>query len=352
MEASRPHIAYVDTIDTCHLRCPSCHKGVRTIPNTTRKMPLEMFERIVNKLKAAGYQIVSLYNWTEPFLNRQLPDFVALTKRAGLGCELSTTLSLRRVDSLEAVLQAGLDRMRVSMSGLEQEIYQINHVGGVVSDVLSNLRRMRALLDQHALAPEVLIKMIRFDYNSDEEPKLRALADELRFGFELTEGMSNPSNDQRLHKTTEVEFERYFTTSWRGDTPESRGELCPLLFDQIVIDVVGDVYLCCAFPTYPSLRIGNYLELTDQEILLRRYAHPLCRVCYMPRRPASAADGERLAGAMRDRFPAAPPDMPAVAASVGASVSAEELDARVAAGPIAPETPPAPPRKWWRLGVA
>ena len=308
MTASKPDIAYVDTIDACHLKCPSCLKGVRAIPNSSKKMPLDMFEQIVTKLNTAGYRKISLYNWTEPFLNRSLDDYIASVKKFGLFCELSTTLSLRHIDNLEAALVAGVDRVVVSMSGFSQTVYQINHVGGDVEYVLDNLRRIRSLLDQHALSPQIVVKMIRFDYNAEEQPKLRELADELRFDFEVIEGMSHPTSQLRAQRVGNEYYENIIAKSGPSDTPEASGQVCPLLFDQITIDVVGDVHLCCAFPTFAPLRIGSYLEMSDDEILLRRYAHPLCRVCHMPRRSSSPGDGERIALAIHKRFMYEPED--------------------------------------------
>ena len=70
--AAGPEIAWIDTIDVCHLECPTCIRGVRGMQNTPRKMPLEMFEQIVAKVKTERYGRIGLYNWTEPFLNRTL----------------------------------------------------------------------------------------------------------------------------------------------------------------------------------------------------------------------------------------------------------------------------------------
>jgi organic radical activating enzyme len=117
-------IAWIDTIDVCHLRCPTCIRGVRGIENTPSKMPLEMFERVIAKVKAERYSCVGLYNWTEPFQNRTLQDYVAVVRQAGLSCEISTTLSLRHIDNLKDTLLAGLNRMTVSMSGATQATYE------------------------------------------------------------------------------------------------------------------------------------------------------------------------------------------------------------------------------------
>src|SRR3977135_2527774 len=61
---------YVDVIDACHLKCPTCVRGVRAFPNTATKMSLEMFDAIVRKAKDDGAYGVGLFSWTEPFLCR------------------------------------------------------------------------------------------------------------------------------------------------------------------------------------------------------------------------------------------------------------------------------------------
>jgi hypothetical protein len=44
-------LALVDTVDACHLRCPTCIRGVRGLPNTPAKMGLVTFSRILDKLR-------------------------------------------------------------------------------------------------------------------------------------------------------------------------------------------------------------------------------------------------------------------------------------------------------------
>jgi MoaA/NifB/PqqE/SkfB family radical SAM enzyme len=261
-------------------------------------MPLSLFEQIIAKLKDEGYNRVDLFNWTEPFLNRTLHDYVAAVRRLDLGCGLSTTLSLRRIDNLEETLVAGLDTILVSMSGLDQKTYEINHVGGNLEYVIANLDRIRAIKERHHLDLHIRIKLLKFPYNAALEGEFRKFAADRGFGFEVMQGVGDPLRytfafydapyyENEIAKGAEV------VTS-----PEDRGETCPLLFDQIALDCMGDVYLCCIMPNYSSVRIGPYLQLTRDEILMKRYRHSFCRVCTMPRRSATPSDQERLARAM------------------------------------------------------
>jgi wyosine [tRNA(Phe)-imidazoG37] synthetase (radical SAM superfamily) len=142
----RPDIGYLETacidiIDACQLKCPTCVRGVRVMENSSAKMSLEKFCAVLDKAKSEGYRRIGLYSWTEPFLNRTLQDYVLEVKKRDLPCEISTTLSLRRIDNLEATLLAKPDLIYVSISGWDQATYQINHVGGNLSYALANLER-------------------------------------------------------------------------------------------------------------------------------------------------------------------------------------------------------------------
>jgi hypothetical protein len=129
-----PDIAYVDTIDVCHLRCPTCIRGLRGMENTTDKMDLEVFERVLARLRQQGF-------------------------RKGRGCEL--------------------------------------------------------------------------------------------------------------------------------------------MFNQMAIDCRGDVYLCCAMPYYPAFRLGPFLDLSPEQILVAKFTHSNCRTCTMPRRRRSWLENRRLSAAFR-----------------------------------------------------
>ena len=77
----------------------------------------------------------------------------------------------------------------------------------------------------------------------------------LRFDFEVIEGMALPTTEARARKHGDEYYEYIISKSGPSDTPR-QGTGCRC-FDQITIDATGDVHLCCAFPTFASLRIGS-----------------------------------------------------------------------------------------------
>jgi hypothetical protein len=185
----------------------------------------------------------------------------------------------------------------ISVSGFDQQIYEINHVGGKIEFVKDNARRAADLKARGLIGACLILRFLKFPYNHDQENKLRTFAAEIGIDFEVIPGGNDPKAPGET-ETNETFLERL--RSYNSERPfQPRGKVCPLMFGQIPVDSRGDVYLCCHHPNYPALKIGKYLELTQEEILLRRYRHPICTSCSEPRRAATETDKQALLEALQ-----------------------------------------------------
>jgi len=291
-------ICYVDLIDACHLRCRTCVRGRRQLPNRADKMPLDLFERILDKARSEGYDTIGLYNWTEPFLNPRVDAYVEMVRAAGLTCEISTTLSFRNRDALlERSLRAGLNSLIVSVSGDTQAVHTVNHRGGDLDLVHDNLERVAALLDAPGVNTRVTLRYLRFPYNHDEEAAAAARAQRLGIGFDAFDASGDPRTIADDDSNPEAFLERLRTFTAEHNL-EKRGEVCSQVMDMIVINARGRVVQCCAIPSYDFLEIGDYLDESKESLLLKRHKHPVCSDCAYPRRAATAIDHAALSAAL------------------------------------------------------
>src|SRR6185369_5284155 len=132
---------HIDLIDRCNLQCPTCWRGTGAQVNTTATLPLDKFREIVAKVKDEGYPNVALINWTEPFLCRNLHEYVPIVNESGMECWLSSNLSLPPnvyIPTIISALESGVDILWISVSGFTQAVYEINHVGGRVDWIKEN----------------------------------------------------------------------------------------------------------------------------------------------------------------------------------------------------------------------
>ncbi len=300
-QAAVNDVAFIDTNDVCNLKCPTCVRGLRGMPNSGRQMPLDKFSRIVEKLYREGHKQIGLYNWTEPFLNPDLDKYIKIVKSFNMFCQLSSNFSLRRMPGLESALRSGLDYLAVSVSGFDQEVYQINHANGNVAYVKENLRRAAAIKRCGATKTFIAIRLLKFPYNHCQEAKLAAFAQELGLEFEVAEGRGDPLGQHTILTNERLEES---LRSYKSERPhEEAGKVCPLIFGAgTAINSSGMAHLCCAYPDHPAVAIGSYLDLTQEELLLRRYNHPMCASCTLPRRDATPADKQVLLEAMQYRL--------------------------------------------------
>ena len=81
-------LLYIDINDACNLKCTTCPRGVRAFPNTSKKMSLSMFRRIVEKGRHDGAYQVGLFNWVEPFLIDDLSEYTKIVKQFDLRWKL------------------------------------------------------------------------------------------------------------------------------------------------------------------------------------------------------------------------------------------------------------------------
>ena len=118
------------------------------------------------------------------------------------------------------------------------------------------------------------------------------------FNFEPLNAVGHPQSNW-LSEYNNEHYIREAEAAANKPSPEDEGKACELMFNQIAIDCLGDVYLCCAMPNYPSLRIGKFLEMTSDEILAAKFLHPYCRACTMPRRDRTPGEEIRVQNALR-----------------------------------------------------
>lgn len=285
-------VAYVDTGDSCHLRCTTCVRGLRVMPNTSAHMPLDQFRRIVDKLKDEGYPAVGLFNWTEPFLNKRLQDYIAAVKARDLTCWLSSTLSLPKIKNLESALLAGIDNFLISISGMDQQTHEINHVNGRLEWTLRHARSVGELIRKHNLPTVAALRFLKFSYNQHHVQAARDFAEDAGLQIDIAEAFGDPLSPTPVVKMTNQRILARIKAVRPQDSDVEKA--CPLLFDQIAIDSKGDAYLCCAVPYVDAVRIGAYLDLDANEILRRRFKHAYCPACLVPRRTATERDRERM----------------------------------------------------------
>lgn len=124
-----PLVIFVDPASACNFNCTFCPTGHQDLISGRFNglMKLDLFKKIVDDLAEFNdrIQVLRLYKDGEPFLNKRLPDMVRYAKDSGHVWFIDTTTngSLLTPDRLGPVLEAGIDRINVSVDGMTEETF-------------------------------------------------------------------------------------------------------------------------------------------------------------------------------------------------------------------------------------
>lgn len=126
-----PFLLYIDPSSACNFRCqfcPSGHKDLIAKSGYRRgTMSLDLFNKIIEDLSEfeLPLKVLRMNKIGEPFLNKDLAKMVACAKKSGLVeyIDLATNGSLFSRDRLSQLLDAGLDRLNISVEGMSREQY-------------------------------------------------------------------------------------------------------------------------------------------------------------------------------------------------------------------------------------
>ncbi|MHC4229408.1 MAG: radical SAM protein [Planctomycetota bacterium] len=135
------HVLDLELNGGCNYRCQMCPQAMGREKPFLRKLPFDVFEKILDDGMQYGLKTVTLHGSGEPTLNRDMPRFVKAIKERNLIC-ISFTNGLKLTAKLSSeLIEAGIDILRLSAIGYDRETYNQWMEGGDYDLVRDNARR-------------------------------------------------------------------------------------------------------------------------------------------------------------------------------------------------------------------
>ena len=293
-----PLFVSVEPAAVCQLRCPACPVGLRHLDVSTsrdleRTMSLDIWHRVLSQIRDTAF-IVQFYFQGEPLLNKNLPQMIAEAHEAGLYTIVSTNAQALTPEWAEALVQAGLNRIIVSMDGLSDESYNAYRVGGSLEKTKAALRYLRDSKSRHldiSRYPIIELQVLRLKTNEHEWVQFkreykRLGADRLVFKtaqlYDYASGHPlMPSNPR---------YSRYILGSDGSYHRRKLSKRCFRVWSGAVVTTSGEVLPCC-YDKAHAYAYGNITERPLAELFssekaqaFRRAAWKeqpdICKECY------------------------------------------------------------------------
>ena len=257
-----PTFVSVEPASICQLRCPECPVGQRDagIPgyrDSARFMSREVWERVLAEAKDYAHTI-QFYFQGEPILNKDLPQMIREAHEAGLYTIVSTNAQALTSEIAQALVEAGLSRIIVSMDGLTETSYNAYRVGGSLEKTKAALSYLHEAKEHLHGRTIIELQVLRLRTNEHEWSEFKKLykslgADRLVFktaqlydyqsGHPLmpsdprysryVQGTDGLYHRRRLHKTC--------LRVWSGVVITTTGEVLPCCYDKSHVHAYGNI---------------------------------------------------------------------------------------------------------------
>ncbi len=235
-----PPVLQLDITDMCNLKCPGCLTGMGYNRGRQGMMSFEVFQTLIDEA-ARSTALVVLYNSGEPLLHPDAPKMIRYLSQNRIASIISTNghfINSRR--QAEALVEAGLSVMVVSLSGATQATYERYHRGGRLGQVLEGVRLIRdARARLQRRTPIIIFRFLIMDHNINETAAMKSLAKNA--GCDWFEFRKVNWQARLVERPSDI--------SGHGMGPPNRERpgrcLWPWLIS--VVNWNGDVYPCCFY---------------------------------------------------------------------------------------------------------
>ena len=333
---TRPLHFQLEPATGCNLACQTCQ-----VPNREdrRNMTLEQFQHIFDQIQPIK---VALSGAGEPFFNPELIPIIRYARDNGASV-LTTTNFTTVSQKLEAIVDSGLDLIKISLDAASPETYHRIRGGDFYGRITEDIKRLQEIKKQrNSATPFVRLQFVLQSDNLDEIVPMVAVARELRADslyFQPLETLLIPERKDRLTEGVEHDqlrrsladardaaeqgglgtnagilvksFDLYWHKYEKAVPSDAPQRVCLLPWFSLYITVTGDARPCCSFGEGEKLVLGNVLEQPFDEIWnnvlyqqLRRQAlekklhYTVCRNCT----PNRLRDFVRLSGVLPGFF--------------------------------------------------
>ena len=162
-----PDRVYVESTNICNLDCIMCPTGLHIDTRPKGYIDWDLYTAIIDEI-APWVEAVVLHSWGEPLLHTRFMDMVRYAKERDVWVETSTNATLLTEEKSREILEAGLDRIYLSMDGLTKETYEKVRVKGNFETVLGNIERFLDLKHELGSPIEADIQIVRLSETDAE----------------------------------------------------------------------------------------------------------------------------------------------------------------------------------------
>ncbi len=286
-----PFIINIDPSDACNFQCKFCPTGDRELMKKTPGrnhgiMDYDLYKKIIGDICQFEdkVKVIRLYKDGEPLLNPHFSDMVAYAKQSGCCDRVDTTTNaaLLTPELSLKIIEAGLDRINISVEGVNEEQYlDFSRYKIDFAKFVDNIR----FFYEHRKQCEMIVKINGDILNEQQKQEFLDIFGDISDGIFI---------ESIMECWPTYEMEKVTANKERGIYGQQIKEVlvCPYVFYSFPINSDG-TYSLCFLDWSRKLLMGNARDTTAKELwnsremkdyqlmFLKgeRKKHPICSEC-------------------------------------------------------------------------
>jgi len=288
----KPFTVSIEPTTSCNLRCPECPSGLRQFTRPTGALSLELYRDIIDQLSPGLFYLI-LYFQGEPFLNPLFFKMVEYARRKRIYTATSTNAHFLNDNFARKTVESGLDRIIISLDGLDQESYEKYRTGGSVEKVFEGTRNLvRWKKELKSRTPYIILQFIVFSTNEHQVGELKKVARELGvdklelktaqvYNYEDGNDLIPSNPDYARYKKENGKFKidnplnNHCLRMWRGCVITWDGLVVPCCFDKDGSHRMGDLKI----NSFDEIWRGKAYDDFRRKLFTARSEIDICKNC-------------------------------------------------------------------------
>ena len=262
IEANFPKNCLIELTNACNHECIFC-----TNPKMQRgitRIDINVYQDFLKNAVKNGLEELGLYTTGEPFMTKNLDEFIELAKNLGVKrVYLTTNGSLATLEKVKTCIEKGLDSIKFSINAGSRETYKFIHGKDDFDKVIKNVEDIFNYIKENDKNIQLLCSFVTTKVTEKEVPKFKKLYSKffedivvlptINQGGRIEGEIFNKGKDKKNIKLTDEEIKS--------------AKPCEYLWERIVLTAEGNLTACCA--DFDNDLI--YSKYNPQENLTKQY---------------------------------------------------------------------------------
>ena len=262
IEADFPKNCLIELTNACNHQCVFCANP--KMQRAITRIDINLYEDFVKNAVKNGLEELGLYSTGEPFMTKNLDEFIETAKRLGVRrVYITTNGSLATLEKVKSCIEKGLDSIKFSINGGSRETYKFIHGKDDFEQVMKNVEDIFNYINENEKKVQLLCSFVTTKITENEVPEFKKLYSKyfedilvtptFNQGGRIDGDSFNKGKDKKNIKLKDEEIKS--------------AKPCEYLWERVVLTAEGNLTACCG--DFENDLI--YSKYNPQESLTKQY---------------------------------------------------------------------------------